>query len=314
MYPFPRLWLYSSKVDISADKFSERYRGIGSDATVTQYRQGARSFDKYLEAHGRTVHNLHSGDMEDYVRWLITEKKKPSTVHNYVTIARLYCDWVRKTGVEVPEMPKPMLPRMRKVKMEILPEKLIPTYNAACIRYTDDPFMTALLLLPMTGLRVSEMCALEIGDVKISTPTAENPLATAQLSVLGKGDKYRKVPVLSEGIGILSKYLVNVRQGLGRSKWLFPASRSANKHISRHQLSGRLKRIKNRIGISKLHPHLLRHTYATILNAAGIDGFDLASILGHADIRVTSIYVHPLESKLLSDVSKLSYQGKEKTK
>lgn len=296
----------------SADIFAERYRDFRSDSTVVQYRQGARSFDKYLKEQGRTVINLSRGDMEGYVRWLVSSKKKPNTVQNYTKIAKTYVKWVGELGYEVPDMPPVMLPPVRRGKLSILPDTLIPTYNAACFKYTVEPFRTALLLLPMTGLRVSEMCELRNRDVEIKGPSPQALFGTAQLDVRGKGDKYRNVPVLSEGIIVLTNYVMKVRQSLGRNKWLFPASKSPTGHIDRHQITKRMAKIKDKIGISKLHPHLLRHTYGTILNEAGIDGFDLASIMGHSDVKVTSIYVHPVESRLLADVSQLSYRKKSK--
>lgn len=284
-----------------------------SEKTVIQYRQGARSFDKYLEAHGRTIEQLHNDDLEDYVRWLLDEKKKPNTIHNYVTIAKLYVKWAGKSGIEVPVLEKPMLPHIQKRRLEILPWKFIPTYNEACIRYVDEPYRTALLLLPMTGLRVSEMCALEIKDVILGPKTEENPEGSAQLHVIGKGKgggKYRPVPVLSDGIQVLAHYVIVTRPQLARSRWLFPAKRAAGKSIVRHQITKRLQVVKRKIGLQKLYPHLLRSTYATILNENGVQGFDLAQIMGHSDVRVTSGYVHPVESRLLSDVSRLSYRKK----
>jgi len=284
-----------------------------SDSTVTQYRQGARSFSRYLESQGRTIINLDNGDIDGFVRWLSKAKKKPNTIQNYSKIARTYVRWVGETGIAVPEMLPAMLPSVKRDRMQILPEKLIPAYNAACIRHLSEPFRTALLLLPMSGLRVSEMCLLENKDVEILPPSKAAPFGTAQLHVLGKGQKYRNVPVLAEGIGILARYQEIERPKLGRNRWLFPASQKSTGHIDRHQITKRMAKIKGKIGISKLHPHLLRHTYGTILNEAGVEGFDLASIMGHSDIKVTSIYVHPVESRLLADVSQLSYRNRKKS-
>lgn len=314
VFPGRKAWLYSAKVAPTADKFAERYKGMRSDSTAIQYRQGARSFDKYLKTKGRTVINLDNGDIDGFVRWLSKAKKKPNTIQNYSKIARNYVKWVAELGVSVPEMLPAMLPSVEKNRMSILPEKLIPAYNAACMNHLKEPFRTALLLLPMSGLRVSEMCCLENKDAETSPPTPGAPFGAAQLHVLGKGNKYRNVPVLAEGIIILARYEEIVRPTLKRSRWLFPSSQRADGHIDRHQITKRMAKVKEKMGISKLHPHLLRHTYGTILNEAGIDGFDLASIMGHSDVKVTSIYVHPVESRLLADVSQLSYRNRKKSK
>jgi len=297
-----------------ANEFAERYQGRRADSTVVQYRQAAANFDKYLKVHGRNIKSLISLDLDNYVRWMIAEGYKATSVNNYLGIARMYIEWCAKAGIDVPEMAKPMLPRVKKPKIEILPEKLIPTYNAACLRYLLDPFQTALLLLPMSGLRVSEMCTLESKDIEIFSPSEETPFGAAQLHVVGKGGKYRRVPLLSDGLPVLANYVVNTRKTLPRNRWLFPATKSTKAgdgHITRKQISNRLNTIKKKLKISNLHPHLLRHTYGTILNESGVEGFDLAEIMGHSDVRVTSIYVHPVHSRLLNEVSQLSYKRKK---
>ena len=294
----------------NAHDFAAQYEDVRADNTVAQYRRVAQHFDKYLKRTGRTVDDIVMSDMQDYVRWMLKAKKSPATIRNYVTISKIYCEWLRSTGVPVPEMARPLLPRIENGRKEVLTEDLIPVYIDACLRHTDDPIATALILLPMTGLRVSEMCLLKKSDVIIGPRSSAVPIGTAQFQFKGKGNKYRRVPVLSEGIPYLLSYFAEVRPTLGRNRWLFPASRSPDGHITRHQITKRLQLIRRETGVSELHPHLLRHTYGTILNEANFSMADIALIMGHADVRVTAKYVHPVESRLLTNVNQLSYKRK----
>lgn len=292
-----------------ANRFSEHYRGRRADSSVAQYKQGARNFDKYLGVLGRDATQIKASDFDDYVRWLIYEQYSAASIHNYLVIANLYIKWVRtNTEFPVPEMMKPILPRHKKKRIEILPGKFLPSYEAAARQAAKDPIMTAMLLLPMTGLRVSEMCHLRIKDVEISPPSEKMPFGAAQIHVTGKGDKYRKVPVLADGLPILVSYLVYARPQLPRGKWLFPHTKLLQGPIERMQVSAQIAKVKKLMGLSRLHPHLLRHTYGTVLNEAGVSAFDLAEIMGHGDIKTTSIYVHPVKSRMLNDVSQLSYK------
>ena len=300
-------------VDSRAKEFGAYYHNVRSANTCFQYEQSAFRFELFLEEQGRDITQLKASDMESFVRWGVNNRKyKPSTISNYVIIARQYCEWLRSQGLKnVPQFEMPGVPRIQKLPKEILPDQFIPLYNRACIEYCKEPFRSALLLLPMCGLRVSELCALKTKDVELIPPSEAFEYGAAQLSVIaGKGGKSRLVPVLSEGLPVLVNYMLNVRAELPSSKWLFPDSnKKRSNSINRHQVKYKLTTIRDKIGIAKLHPHLLRHTYGTILNEAGVEGFDLAQIMGHANINVTSQYVHPVKNRLLQQVSQLSYRG-----
>lgn len=145
-----------------------------------------------------------------------------------------------------------------------------------------------------SGLRVSELCALDIQSVNFEE---------GLVRVRGKGNKERIVPVGNEAIHALKNYLSEA----GRPLLAKPKTGSAlfisqwGKAISRKTLWVVLQEEVRRAGIKrKIHPHQLRHAFATHLLANGADLRSIQEMLGHADISTTQIYT-AVEKTRLSD-------------
>ena len=161
------------------------------------------------------------------------------------------------------------------------------------------------------GLRVSELVSLPIAAIQHEGETLRN-----YLIVKGKGSKERIAPLNKAAITRLLEYL-DLRKKLGqeKSQWLFVgvirASKimaeikeknyaKADKHITRQRLHQMLKELAVKVGIdpTRVHPHVIRHSFATHLLNSGVDLRVLQELLGHANISTTEIYTHILDSKL----------------
>jgi integrase/recombinase XerD len=135
-----------------------------------------------------------------------------------------------------------------------------------------------------SGLRVSELVDLDLGDVN---------LEEGFLAVLGKGNKRRIVPLGAHAREALGRYLSDVRP-----KWAKPSSRSCfvtarGKAMTRQSFWAIVKKYARAAGITKsISPHKLRHSFATHLLAGGADLRSVQTMLGHADISTTQIYTH----------------------
>ena len=149
---------------------------------------------------------------------------------------------------------------------------------------TDAPFglrdRALLELLYSSGLRVSELCALRWHDLD---------LADGQVTVLGKGSKQRMVPVGSHARAALEAW--RAEQAPKPDAPVFPG-RGGNA-ITPRAVPLRLRQIARRQGLFKrVHPHLLRHTFAShVLESSG-DLRGVQELLGHADLGTTQIYTH----------------------
>lgn len=152
-----------------------------------------------------------------------------------------------------------------------------------------------LELMYGSGLRASELCSLEIQAVNFEEGV---------LRVRGKGSKDRVVPVGRKASEALRDYLSEN----GRAKLAKPRTGSAlflsswGKAISRKTLWALLQERVRRAGIDKkIHPHQLRHAFATHLLANGADLRVIQELLGHADIGTTQIYTAVERSRLADE-------------
>lgn len=163
-----------------------------------------------------------------------------------------------------------------------------------------------LELMYSSGLRSSELCALQMDDVNL------------QLGIVrpkGKGSKERVVPLGKQAANALTEYLQHGRRMLlkGRpSPFVFIGN--CGQHISRMGLFNIVKRAALLAGISKtVSPHTLRHAFATHLLQGGADLRAVQEMLGHADISTTEIYTHVETAQLKKLVDACHPLGTRKT-
>ena len=138
------------------------------------------------------------------------------------------------------------------------------------------------------GLRVSELCNLELMDVLFEEGV---------LRVFGKGSKERIAPLGSSAARALKDYLARGRDKLHPKKKLAPVSSkvflsSRGNPLAREIVFRMVKSAGESVGIENLHPHTLRHSYATHMLEGGADLRSLQELLGHSDLSTTQIYTH----------------------
>lgn len=173
------------------------------------------------------------------------------------------------------------------------------------------------------GLRVGEVCKLEIEDVDLSGK---------KLVVLGKGNKRRALHLNTEMVQVLSEWLA-VRHNFKNSeetKALF-ISKKGNR-LAIRTMEDNMKKLVDGLGLEvhfRVTCHTLRHTFASHLNDNGEDILVIQSLLGHGSPRSTRIYIHPSDERirealeklpgvrymnhlLESGVLKLDFQGKQR--
>jgi integrase/recombinase XerC len=144
--------------------------------------------------------------------------------------------------------------------------------------------VAVLELLYAAGLRVSELCGLDRGDIDLRGRT---------VTVLGKGSKQRRVPIHDAAVDALAAWFDGGRDDMdGPSEAAFVNRRGA-------RLGPRdVRRILDRRSASPTHPHALRHTYATHLLDGGADLRVVQELLGHASLATTQVYTHVSKERL----------------
>jgi integrase/recombinase XerD len=152
-----------------------------------------------------------------------------------------------------------------------------------------------LQFLYATGVRVSELCKVQVSDLESSL---------GYVRVLGKGKKHRIVPVGRTALSAIEDYVSQGRPALlkgRRSPYLFVTARGGA--MTRQGFWKLLGQHGKHAGLfHNLTPHVLRHSFATHLLEGGADLRSLQIMLGHADISTTQIYTHVMRSRLRTTV------------
>ena len=134
------------------------------------------------------------------------------------------------------------------------------------------------------GLRASELCGLDVRAVQLDE---------GLLRVFGKGDKERVVPLLGAALDALEAYLDRGRGALvGRRPCDAVFLNVRGGRLSRQSVHAIVERYGRVAGIEGLHPHTLRHSFATHLLEGGADLRVVQELLGHANIATTQLYTH----------------------
>lgn len=254
-------------------------------------------FDNYLQERGllpRTrrayvgvVERAKGGDVAGYLRLLVRQRAPVGTV---VQARAAAGHWLHYQGVDEAEI-KAALPSARGRKGRTRDSLSVDALARFLVLAEGErePIRSVLLLLPRTGLRISEVCALRIGNVK-------DREGRAYLDFRGKGDKHRIVPVGEAGAALLADAVATATRRASETpradRPLFSAR--AGHPISPSTIRDAMTRLrKGEPALVGVTPHTLRHTYATRALAGGVDMPHLQALLGHESITTTQRYLHP---------------------
>lgn len=138
-----------------------------------------------------------------------------------------------------------------------------------------------VMLMLDSGLRRGEIPRINIGDISFHTKS---------MIVRGKGSKQRLIPMGDKTSSLLLDYRLKYRAASSSSEPFFVDL--SGQRCSDNVLKLVFQRLKEQSGIERLHPHLLRHTFATYYLADGGDLETLRLILGHSNIHTTQMYLH----------------------
>jgi integrase/recombinase XerD len=220
-----------------------------------------------------------------------------SVARHLITLRNFFRFLLREGLIETDPTAVLALPRQRKSLPKYLNLEDINRLTEApdLARATGLRNRAMIELLYAAGLRVSELCQVEMSDL-----TADPGV----VRVLGKGGKQRLVPVGETALEAVKAWLETGRQRLlgGRaSRYLFVTARGSR--LTRQGFWKALGRCGKAAGISgRLSPHALRHSFATHLLEGGADLRAVQTMLGHADISTTQIYTHVARSRLRKTV------------
>ncbi len=286
-----------------------------SPHTVRAYERDVRQFVQWAERGGcPDARDLDHASLRRYLAYLTTRGFAKRTISRKAAAIRAFLRYLTRRGtlpvdpgrtLRSPKGPSrlPRVPRSSEAGALLDAAARVPAITGEIgaggedadgdlVALEPDPVERAVALRDLavlevlygTGVRVSECCGLDTGDVDLAGRT---------VTVLGKGSKIRRVPLGAPAVDAVRAWLREGRPELEtpdsprravflnqRGRRLGP--RDAHRIVERHPLpDGR-----------SLHPHALRHAYATHLLEGGADLRTVQELLGHADLATTQIYTH----------------------
>ena len=272
-------------------------RGLAANS-VAAYRRDLTSYLRFLSARGRTsLDEVVRRDVEDFIEDLRVSGHAGSSCARALSAVKGFHRFAVREGICAAN---PTAALKNPKKEALLPDFI--SIEQACA-LLDQPFPAtatgardrALLeVLYGCGLRASEACDLTVHDLYLEEEF---------LRVVGKGSKERLVPICGTARARLIEYLDGPRAALAaHARAQAPAPNvflnARGGRLSRQSVHKICERYGRMVGIEGLHPHALRHSFATHMLAGGADLRVLQEILGHADIATTQVYTHLDRSQL----------------
>jgi integrase/recombinase XerC len=251
--------------------------------TLDAYRRDLDALAQW--AHAQNIDDVAQVHIEQLRAFIAAEHRRglsPKSLQRRLSACRSFYQWLLKhgriaaspaAGLRAPKAPR-KLPQVLDVDEAV---QLVELPTDAPLGLRD---RAILELFYSSGLRLSELCALRWRDLEI---------AEGLVTVLGKGSKQRTVPVGSHACSALDAWRKE-SQGT-RDAPIFPGRGGGP--ITSRAVQIRLGKLAQRQGLFKrVHPHLLRHSFASHMLESSGDLRGVQELLGHADIATTQIYTH----------------------
>ncbi len=260
--------------------------------TVEAYRRDLRAYADHLESTGVTGWAAVDRDhLAGFVASLRSRGLAASTVERKVAAIRSFHRFLVREGVAerhpAASLASPKVPlRLPHVISVAEADRLFSqSFGEGPTARRD---VAILEVLYGCGLRVSELTSLDLADLD---------LEDSLMRVVGKGGKERVVPTGAAAERALRAYLSQGRPALRARAALRqdPGAVFLNRRggrLTRQSVHALVRRWGSRVGLEELHPHVLRHSYATHMLQGGADLRALQELLGHSDISTTQVYTH----------------------
>jgi integrase/recombinase XerC len=276
-----------SPADPPADPHIERYlqhlvrERNYSPHTVAAYRRDLCALNSWLDRADLTT--CTPREIRDYISRLHSAGYASRSIQRALSSIRAYFDYLRRQGVAQNNPATGLRPPKRRRK---LPAVLDTDQTSRLLDFTpvterDRRDLAMLELFYSSGLRLSELVGLNCGEIDFDE---------GFVRVTGKGGKVRQVPLGRHAITALRAYLAQ-RPDQSTDAAVFQSQ--PGKRISQRTIQQRVKQLSTRqLGSDVLHPHMLRHSFASHLLESSGDLRAVQELLGHADISSTQIYTH----------------------
>jgi integrase/recombinase XerD len=268
-------------------------RGLSSN-TLAAYRADLVALARWLTARHLALPRTGRADLMDFIAARVHGGARPrSTARQLSSFRRFFRYLIREGLITEDPTAQIAMPKIGRSLPRSLSESEVEALLAAPA--VADPLghrdRTMLEVLYATGLRVSELVHLKLGQVNLNQGV---------IRVLGKGNRERLIPLGEEAVRWLRTFIESGRTDilLDRSTdFLFPTRRGDR--MTRQAFWHIIKRYARKASVDRdLSPHTLRHAFATHLLNHGADLRVVQMLLGHSDLSTTQIYTHVARERL----------------
>jgi len=264
--------------------------------TLESYSSDLKLLSNYLESKNKkSWERIEISDINNYFS-SISKNSKATLKRKHATI-RSFFKFLENENQNISNIlekiktPKIGSPIPKPLSIEEI-EKIINFQNINDEDFTNTCIFT---LMYASGLRVSEVISVKIGEIDLKQKT---------IKVTGKGNKQRILPIYQDAAKFISSYIKSVRKNISNietySSNLFV--RKNSKKITRQYVWRKLRERTIQVGINKnVTPHMIRHSFATHLLQGGASIRHVQEFLGHNSIESTQIYTKIPNEKLIKD-------------
>ena len=271
----------------------DQYLKGNSLHTITDYTNKLRPF---LEQIGeRELAELRPENLNEYARDLRETHSNTITIQSYIRALRAFLNWLYLNDhVKADFCRKFRLPKARKPFLNVLSDQEIERVFAV---YGDSSNVihlrnrVILSLMLDAGLRLNEVVTARVTDLH---------LPEGYLIVTGKGSKQRAVSFGVTTLEHVKAYL----DAIPLSEALFQTSEG--EPLTQDTVKNLFRKLKKKSGVERLHPHLLRHTFATRYLENGGSIYTLKELLGHTTLKQTQAYLHVAQNRRHLDFARYS--------
>ncbi|NLW92894.1 MAG: tyrosine-type recombinase/integrase [Syntrophomonadaceae bacterium] len=257
---------------------AKRLEGL-SEYTISGYQLELRIFAGHVP---KPIDEIDTGDIRDYLSRF--DHLKMSSISKKLSVLKSFFGWLADEEIITKDPARRIKPPKKEQRLpKALTIEELEMLREAC-RTPRERAMVEVFYA--TGGRLSEIQALNKGDIDYQAMAAR---------VVGKGNKEREVYLSYKALYHLKKYIMG---RLDEEPALFITERRPFRRISNRGIQRAISIIATRSGVQKnVHPHTMRHTFATLTLNNGADLSSVQALLGHSDPATTQIYAQVSEAK-----------------
>ena len=257
-------------------KFIEAKEKEGlSENTIGSYKCTLNKFNDWIITNSISINDVNKETMRLFINFM-SKSRKSSTIFHHLSVLKVFFNWLVSEGLIENNPCNELTYKQNKTFRHALNEDDIEKLRVSCRTIRDRALIEFLLT---TGCRVSEVVNIREQDLDLNNNSCV---------VTGKGNKTRIVLYTDHCKKLLKLHLSKSKR---KDDYIFCSSKFPYKKLDRYAINALLRRLANKAEIvNNIHPHLFRHTFATIALNRGMDIVSIQKLLGHDHLSTTQIY------------------------